>query len=101
MADRTNTASRRCSFCGRSENEVEILIPAAKQGAAICSDCIATCANFLQDFSVEEQPNAQPQNDLPDLQTLPKPAELKAILDQYVIGQDAAKRVLSVAVYNH
>ncbi len=99
MANNTNETLLRCSFCGRSEHEVDILIPAAKQGAAICSDCIETCANFLENLAPEE-PAEDPAETL-DIENLPAPAEIKEILDQYVIGQDAAKRVLSVAVYNH
>ena len=90
-----------CSFCGRSEDEVNILIPAAKPGAAICSDCISTCVAFLDEFSAHRE--AEPGDDGEPLTfgTLPRPVEIKAVLDQYVIGQDDAKRVLSVAVYNH
>ena len=100
MANNTNETMLRCSFCGRSENEVDILIPAAKHGAAICSDCITTCASFLEELSPEE-PAADETVETLDIENLPAPAEIKDILDQYVIGQDAAKRVLSVAVYNH
>lgn len=100
MANNTNDTLLRCSFCGRGEHEVEILIPAAKRGAAICSDCIATCAHFLDEL-VPEEPQADETVETLDIEDLPAPADIKAILDQYVIGQDAAKRVLSVAVYNH
>ena len=102
----TNNKSKKlcCSFCGRSETEVELLIPAALGGAAICGDCVMTCANFIEEINPEEVPAARGKADgKPELSidTLPKPAEIKAVLDQYVIGQDDAKRVLSVAVYNH
>lgn len=100
MPTNNNETGLRCSFCGRGEHEVEILIPAAKQGAAICSDCIATCANFLDELIPEQAPE-EVSAELLSMDSLPKPAEIKAILDEYVIGQDAAKRVLSVAVYNH
>ena len=100
MANNTNETVLRCSFCGRGEHEVEILIPAAKRGAAICSDCITTCAHFLEELETEETPAVEPTEEL-DIEHLPAPAEIKDILDRYVIGQDAAKRVLSVAVYNH
>ena len=100
MPTNNNETGLRCSFCGRSEHEVEILIPAAKQGAAICSDCITTCATFLDELIPEEATEVA-DGDILAMDTLPKPAELKAILDEYVTGQDAAKRVLSVAVYNH
>ena len=102
----TNNKSKKlcCSFCGRSETEVELLIPAALGGAAICGDCVMTCANFLEEMNPEEVPTTRstPADKLElSIDTLPKPAEIKAVLDQYVIGQDDAKRVLSVAVYNH
>ena len=102
----TNNKSKKlcCSFCGRNETEVELLIPAALGGAAICGDCVMTCANFIEEINPEEVPAARGKADgKPELSidTLPKPAEIKAVLDQYVIGQDDAKRVLSVAVYNH
>ena len=100
MPTNNNEKGLRCSFCGRGENEVEILIPAAKHGAAICSDCITTCANFLDEL-VPEEPIEDSSVDLLKMDSLPKPVEIKAILDEYVIGQDDAKRVLSVAVYNH
>ncbi len=100
MPTNNNETGLRCSFCGRSEHEVDILIPAAKRGAAICNDCIATCAQFLEELVPEEVAN-EPTEETLNIENLPAPADIKAILDQYVIGQDAAKRVLSVAVYNH
>ena len=100
MPTNNNEKGLRCSFCGRGENEVEILIPAAKHGAAICSDCITTCANFLDEL-VPEEPIEDSSVDLLKMDSLPKPVEIKAILDEYVIGQDRAKIALSVAVYNH
>ena len=100
MPTNNNETGLRCSFCGRSEHEVDILIPAAKRGAAICSDCIATCAQFLEELVPEEVAN-EPTEETLNIESLPAPSDIKAILDQYVIGQDAAKRVLSVAVYNH
>ena len=86
--------SPRCSFCGRSEKDVPFLIP-SHTGACICGDCIEAC-NCL----IEER--FQPQDfDGLSFETLPKPMEIKAMLDKHVIGQDEAKKVLSVAVYNH
>ena len=79
MSNNTKDSLLRCSFCGRSEREVEILIPAAKQGAAICSDCISTCANFLEELSVEELP-AEKETDALKFETLPKPTEIKELL---------------------
>ena len=100
MSTNTNETGLHCSFCGRSEHEVEILIPAAQRGAAICSDCITTCAGFLEDLAPLEVEPHDAEETL-SIENLPAPADIKAILDQYVIGQDDAKRVLSVAVYNH
>ncbi len=100
MPTNNNETGLRCSFCGRGEHEVELLIPAAKHGAAICSDCIATCSAFLDEL-VPEDVVGDTSTELLKMNELPKPAEIKAILDEYVIGQDDAKRVLSVAVYNH
>jgi len=99
MSINNNETELRCSFCGRSEREIDFLIPAAKQGVAICNDCIMTCANFIDDLVPEEVAEESAQHLA--MSELPKPAEIKAILDEYVIGQDEAKRVLSVAVYNH
>ena len=100
MPTNNNETGLHCSFCGRGEHEVDILIPATKHGAAICSDCITTCANFLDELVPEEVPTDAPADAL-HIENLPAPADIKQILDQYVIGQDDAKRVLSVAVYNH
>ena len=91
-----NNGLRCCSFCGRDENQVEFLIP-SPTGAMICDNCIEACNQIIYDHD-------QMMNESSDeltLSTLPKPAEIKAMLDTYVIGQDAAKKVLSVSVYNH
>ena len=85
-----------CSFCGRSEEEVEILIPGPR-GTNICENCVSMCNIIIEDA---HETTAQQTGKL-SLKTLPKPAELKAALDEYVIGQDKAKMALSVAVYNH
>lgn len=80
---------RYCSFCGKSEDEVQKLI--LGQGAYICNECVGTCNMIL-----DAMPSAYS-----DSSDLPKPKEIKEFLDQYVIGQEKAKRILSVAVYNH
>ena len=82
-----------CSFCGKSEND-RIRSPSSPD-ASICADCVALCSDFLNARAVESKPAAQPQ------ETLATPEEIKASLDQYVIGQDQAKKTLAVAVYNH
>lgn len=89
---------RCCAFCGRDENHVAFLIPAARlEHAYICDDCVAACSDLLDGL---DHPSAK---EVPDLtkDSLPRPTEIKEMLDEYVIGQDEAKRVLSVVVYNH
>ena len=95
MADRTNTASRRCSFCGRSEDQVGLLIP-SPLGTYICDDCVFACEQLIDDYH-----SSVSEDGLTELAELPKPKEIKAVLVEYVIGQDEAKIALSVAVYNH
>ena len=98
MADLENKALRRCSFCGKSEEEVIILFPSQNGTEYICDSCINFCAEFLD----EHLPEIYSDNtDALSFETLPKPQEIKAMLDEYVIGQDAAKLALAVSVYNH
>ena len=85
-----------CDFCGRNENEVPLLMPG--QNACICSDCAERAAELSHEYF--EEKNKRSLSAL-DIKSLPKPHEIKDFLDQYVIGQDTAKRYLSVAVYNH
>ena len=93
----TNTTNHQhCHFCGRSENEVPLLFY-GEDGVSICSDCVQR-ANHILAETMEEKRKAQSEFHLDEL---PKPKEIKAFLDEYVIGQDDAKRYLSVAVYNH
>lgn len=92
MAKKIEEKERFCSFCDKSEKEVEKLI--SGMGVYICDGCIALCNQIMQN-------EFAPTNEIPDLASLPKPAEIKAVLDQYVIGQEEAKKILSVAVYNH
>ncbi|MBQ9940304.1 MAG: ATP-dependent Clp protease ATP-binding subunit ClpX [Clostridia bacterium] len=92
-----NTADiPRCSFCGAPANEVDYIIP-GPGGVYICDNCVSTCNIIIQD---EKDTQAAEKNPL-SLKTLPKPAQLKEALDQYVVGQESAKAALSVAVYNH
>ncbi len=84
-------AEPRCSFCGRTQSEVERLITGVD--GYICSDCVKLAYEILQD---EERVSREINNIV-----LPSPKEIKEYLDQYVIGQDYAKKILSVAVYNH
>ena len=84
----------KCSFCGKSQKQVRKLI--AGGGVYICDECIELCNEIIE----EELAGAQAQ-DKGDEGKLPRPSEITAFLDQYVIGQDQAKRTLAVAVYNH
>lgn len=86
----------RCSFCGKSEAMVHKLIEGP--GVFICDECIRLCNDLIQSTELADAPDKQGEDG--DM-VLPKPAEIKAQLDAYVIGQDEAKKALSVAVYNH
>src|SRR4051812_5751883 len=89
---------RRCSFCDRSESDVHILFTGMKGN--ICDACIENAHGLLQDALSSERAEHEARHDL-RRHRLYKPREIKAFLDQYVIGQDDAKKVLSVAIYNH
>lgn len=95
MAGR-NDDKIRCSFCGKSQQQVRKLI-AGPNGAYICDECIDICAEIIEE---EFEDDVTPVTEELDINLL-KPEELKSFLDEYVIGQDEAKKVLSVAVYNH
>ncbi len=95
MSQKEKTPKHHCMFCGRSEDEVPFLLQGIE--GFICSDCVQLAHDYLKD-TVEPQSAAGGPERLENLKT---PAEIKAFLDQYVIGQDRAKRMLSVAVYNH
>lgn len=86
----------KCSFCGKSQAGVERII--AGPGVYICNECIKVCSNILEDELYDE---SELTYTLDTATELPTPAEIKNILDSYVIGQDEAKKTLSVAVYNH
>ena len=85
----------KCSFCGKSQKQVKKLI--AGGGVYICDECIELCNEIIEEELGQEQ--AQESSDAEV--RLPRPSQISAFLDKYVIGQDKAKRVLSVAVYNH
>lgn len=97
MAGR-NDDKLRCSFCGKSSDQVRKLI-AGPNGAYICDECVDICAEIIEE-ELEEN-DFDGEADEAEQINLLKPEELKAFLDEYVIGQDQAKKVLSVAVYNH
>ena len=87
----------RCSFCGRSEDEVALLLTG--MNGFICDDCVRQAEQIISENTAGKA-HKKPGTGL-DMHDIPKPRDIKAFLDQYVIGQDSAKRYLSVAVYNH
>ncbi len=102
MQKTPNDRLRRCAFCERSENEVSVLIPSKDGKTYICENCTELFSDFLsENFSeIVDAPSKKHSSGL-KMETLPRPKEIKAMLDTYVIGQDDAKLALSVAVYNH
>ncbi len=91
MAKLDEKKQLKCSFCGKSQEQVKRLI--AGPGVYICDECINLCSEIITDDCVEEQKVG--------VSKVPKPMEIKEYLDQYVIGQDQAKKFVSVAIYNH
>ena len=87
-----SSKNQQCSFCGKPKEETKRLIT-GPDGVCICDECVEICKSMVDEWSEDKAP----QEDVP----LKKPAEIKAELDKYIVGQDKAKRVLSVAVYNH
>lgn len=96
MAKTDERKSMRCSFCGKPQDLAGRLI--AGNGAYICEECIRLCMSIVTESAKAEIEDNEPEFGFEDL---PKPVEIKEMLDQYIIGQDRAKIVLSVAVYNH
>lgn len=97
MARTDDRKSIRCSFCGKTQNVANRLI--AGNGAYICDECIRLCMSIIAD-DVDEVEQVEQTPEL-EFESLPKPADIKANLDEYIVGQDRAKTVLSVAVHNH
>ena len=91
MSDQRSRQTLYCSFCGKSQHDVKKLI--AGPDVYVCDECVALCNDIIRE-EMEAHPNEQHSK-------LPNPREISEILDQYIIGQDYAKKVLSVAVYNH
>ena len=96
MAKNDEHKSVRCSFCGKHQEQVNRII--AGPGAYICNECVHLCMSILDD-AYDSEESQEEQLEIPDV--IPTPREIRTVLDQYIIGQEAAKVALSVAVYNH
>ena len=106
-------AHLKCSFCSKSQDQVRKLI--AGPGVYICDECIDLCNEILDEELIDTQaklnnspqvkkklPTNNPDKSIPlELTSIPKPLEIKTFLDNQVVGQESAKKILSVAVYNH
>ncbi len=89
-----------CSFCGRPAEMSEMMIPASDQSTYICAECVDSIHDLMKDYRQDHGNNPSNIDDV-DFNSVPKPREIKDFLDQYIVGQDDAKKYLSVAVYNH
>ena len=98
MAGRGIDEKLRCSFCNKTQDQVKKLI-SGPNGIYICDQCVSICSDILDEEFEEEEDDGNPAEDM-EIKLL-KPKEIKEFLDDYVIGQDEAKKVLAVAVYNH
>ncbi len=96
MAKNSTPKSVRCSFCGKSQENVRKIV--AGPGVYICDECVELCNSIIEAELYEDEKAGYSLNELTDI---PSPKEIKAVLDDYVIGQEEAKKTLSVAVYNH
>ena len=90
-----NSGEIRCSFCNKTQDQVKKLI-AGPAGVYICDECVDICADIIEE-EFEDEPEISEEKKI----NLLKPVEIKSFMDGYVIGQEEAKKVLSVAVYNH
>ncbi len=97
MAKHDDTKAVRCSFCGKTQDQVERII--AGPGVFICNECVELCLDILDDSQTEDSAQSLLGDLVPS--QIPVPQEIRAVLDEYIIGQDRAKVSLSVAVYNH
>ena len=98
----SNDSRLKCSFCGKTQDQVKKLI--AGPEVYICDECVELCNEILdEEFfeNKEKDSNSEEKSATDDLKSVPKPHEIKAHLDEHIVGQDDAKKVLSVAVYNH
>ena len=102
MSNETNNRTlRHCAFCGRGEDVVTLLIPAQDGKTYICDNCIFLCSDFIEEQFGPEVAEDESEDSGLTAETLPRPIEIKEMLDEHVIGQDNAKLALAVAVYNH
>ena len=96
MAKNTTTKSVRCSFCGKAQENVKKIV--AGPGVYICDECVELCTSIIEAELYDDEKAGYSLN---ELNNIPSPKEIKQVLDDYVIGQEEAKKTLSVAVYNH
>lgn len=102
MAKKTNQGGERCSFCGRSANEAYFFIPTMDGKGAICENCVEQAYSVIKSYLGEEEKQPTKKQDTSiNLNEVPKPKKIVEYLNQYIIGQDEAKKYLAVAVYNH
>lgn len=94
MPNNKDDSTIRCSFCGKTQDEVSQMVMGP--GVYICSDCVSICQDIVAEANTTDDENTPVSID-----NIPKPTEIKATLDEYIVGQDEAKKALSVAVYNH
>ena len=105
--NKNGTGSVKCSFCGKEPSFTDILVPSPLGDAYICSDCVDQIEGLLKDYFNEEKAGKagakgkKAQKEAPAVKEIPTPKQICDFLNQYVIGQDDAKKYLSVAVYNH
>lgn len=90
-----------CSFCGQPPTMSDIFVPSPTEGVYICSNCVSHLSDAIKEYTAEHNGATDSNQPSASMDNVPKPKEICSFLDQYVIGQDAAKRYLSVAVYNH
>ena len=101
IVDMAKKDTPKCAFCGRDASSVEVMVPAPDGRTFICCDCVGQIEGLIKDYLGSSTDNKGAGNGEVDLTDIPKPKEINDFLNQYVIGQDDAKKFLSVAVYNH